>query len=31
MEDKILPQVLTVNVIFAVFYILIITSYAISN
>lgn len=31
MEDKLLPQVLTVIAIFAVFYLLIITCYAISN
>lgn len=31
MEDKLLPQVLTVIAIFAVFYLLIITYYAISN
>lgn len=31
MEEKLLPQVLTVIAIFAVFYLLIISCYAISN
>lgn len=31
MEEKLLPQVITVIAIFAVFYLLIITCYAISN